>query len=52
MNFKNTGDLKKKRFRKDEIVGLQIPLFWSGLPSDTPTLSNTWRDKNKYNETA
>jgi len=46
------GELKNEKFREDEIFGVQVPLFCPGIPSEILNPSNTWKDKNKYIETA
>jgi phosphoenolpyruvate carboxykinase (ATP) len=46
------GELKNGKFQEHEIFGLKMPVFCPGVPSELLNPSNTWKDKNKYNETA
>jgi phosphoenolpyruvate carboxykinase (ATP) len=46
------GELKDVKFKEHEIFGLQMPLQCPNVPSEILNPSNTWKDKNKYEETA
>lgn len=46
------GTLKDVEFIEHEIFGLQMPTECLGVPSDILNPSNTWENKNKYEETA
>ena len=46
------GDLKDAKYQEHDIFGLQIPLECPNVPSEILNPINTWKDKNKYEETA
>ena len=46
------GDLKDVKYHEHDIFGLQMPLECPNVPSEILNPINTWKDKNKYEETA
>ena len=46
------GELKDVQYQQHEIFGLNMPLECPNVPSEILNPSNTWKDKNKYEETA
>lgn len=46
------GELKNTKYKEHNIFGLQMPLECPNVPSEILNPSNTWKDKNKYEETA
>ncbi|HKC67516.1 MAG TPA: phosphoenolpyruvate carboxykinase (ATP) [Bacteroidia bacterium] len=46
------GELSKVQYKKHEIFGLLMPLECPNVPSELLNPSRTWKDKNKYEETA
>ena len=46
------GELKNVKYKEHDIFGLQMPLECPLVPSEILSPSNTWKDKNGYEETA
>ncbi|MEO6305222.1 MAG: phosphoenolpyruvate carboxykinase (ATP), partial [Bacteroidia bacterium] len=46
------GELKTAKYKQHTLFGLSIPLECPGVPTEILDPSNTWKDKNKYKETA
>jgi len=46
------GELKNAKYKEHDIFGLQMPLECPHVSSEILNPSNTWKDKNGYEETA
>ncbi|MBI1858064.1 MAG: phosphoenolpyruvate carboxykinase (ATP) [Candidatus Melainabacteria bacterium] len=47
-----SGELKKEKFKKDPVFGVEVPLSCPGVPSEILEPKNTWKDKDAYDKKA